>query len=40
MHWTGAPPTLSRLAFQVKVARYGVVGAEESSWGQVKQLYR
>ncbi len=38
--WTGAAPTQSRLAFQIKVAKLSVVGAEDESWGGIKALYR
>jgi|WetSurMetagenome_2_1015567.scaffolds.fasta_scaffold06610_2 hypothetical protein len=38
--WTGAAPTQSRLAFQVKVAKLAVVGTEDESWGGIKGLYR
>jgi len=38
--WTGTPPTQSRLAFQIKVAKLAVVGTEDESWGGIKALYR
>jgi hypothetical protein len=38
--WTGAPPTQSRLAFQIKVAKLAVVGTDDESWGGIKALYR
>jgi hypothetical protein len=38
--WSGAPPTQSRLAFQIKVAKLAVVGAAAESWGGIKALYR
>jgi hypothetical protein len=38
--WTGAPPTQSRLAFQIKVAKLAVVGTEVNTWGGIKALYR
>jgi hypothetical protein len=38
--WTGAPPTQSRLAFQIKVAKLAVVGTDDESWGGMKALYR
>ena len=38
--WTGAAPTQSRLAFQIKVAKLAVVGTEDESWGGIKALYR
>ena len=40
LSWVGAPPTQSRLAFQIKVAKLAVVGVDGSSWGRVKALYR
>ncbi len=40
LSWMGDPPTNSRLAFQVKIARSAVIGTESSSWGEVKALYR
>jgi hypothetical protein len=40
LSWSGAAPTQSRLAFQIKVARQNVVGNEKSSWGDLKDLYR
>lgn len=36
--WTGTAPTQSRLAFQVKVGKLGVVSSEESSWGRIKLI--
>lgn len=36
--WTGAPPTQSRLAFQVKVGKSAIVGTEEAAWGRIKML--
>ncbi len=38
--WTGAAPTQSRLAFQIKVAKLAVVGTADESWGGIKALYR
>lgn len=38
--WTGTPPTQSRLAFQIKVAKLAVVGAEGNTWGGIKARYR
>jgi hypothetical protein len=38
--WTGAHPTQSRLAFQIKVAKLAVVGTGNESWGGIKTLYR
>lgn len=38
--WSATPPTQSNLAFQIKVAELGIVGAEESTWGGIKALYR
>lgn len=35
--WTGAAPTQSRLAFQIKVGKLGIVSTEESSWGRIKK---
>jgi hypothetical protein len=40
LSWTGAPPTQSRLAFQIKVAKLAVIGVDGSSWGGIKSLYR
>jgi len=36
--WTGAPPTQSRLAFQIKVGKSAIVATEESTWGHIKRL--
>jgi hypothetical protein len=36
--WTGAPPTHSSLAFQVKVARSAIIGTESTSWGAIKLM--
>ena len=38
--WAGSPPSQSRLAFQIKVAKLAVVGAEASTWGGIKARYR
>jgi hypothetical protein len=38
--WTGAPPTQSRLAFQIKVGQSTVVGVAPATWGRIKSLYR
>jgi hypothetical protein len=38
LSWTGTAPTQSRLAFQVKVGKLGIVSTEESSWGRVKKM--
>jgi hypothetical protein len=40
LSWTGSPPTQSRLAFQIKVAKLAEVGVEGSTWGGIKSLYR
>ena len=40
LSWTGAPPTQSRLAFQIKVAKLAQVGVEGTTWGGIKSLYR
>lgn len=40
LSWTGTPPTQSRLAFQIKVARSTIIGTEPSSWGAIKNLQR
>jgi hypothetical protein len=40
MSWTGARPTQSRLAFQIKVGKLQPVETEETTWGEVKALYR
>jgi hypothetical protein len=37
--WTGDPPTQSRLAFQVKVARSALIETESYTWGKIKDLY-
>ena len=38
LSWEGAPPTQSRLAFQVKVGKLGMVAGEDFSWGSIKNL--
>jgi hypothetical protein len=38
--WSDAPPTQSRLAFQIKVGKAGVVGVAPETWGRIKSLYR
>ncbi len=38
--WTGTPPTQSRLAFQIKVGKLGVIANEDFSWGAIKSLDR
>jgi hypothetical protein len=40
MTWTGAPPTESRLSFQVKVGKIEPVPVEELTWAKLKSLYR
>jgi hypothetical protein len=40
LSWVGAPPTQSRLAFQIKVAKLSVIGVENDTWGGIKALYR
>jgi len=40
LSWTGAPPTQSRLAFQIKVAKLSVIGVDNDTWGGIKALYR
>jgi hypothetical protein len=40
LSWTGAPPTQSRLAFQIKVARSAVIQTEPASWGDIKKRQR
>jgi hypothetical protein len=40
LSWTGTPPSQSRLAFQVKVARSAVIGTEPASWGGIKKLQK
>lgn len=37
--WVGAPPTQSRLAFQIKVGSPAPVPVESTTWGRVKRLY-
>jgi len=39
MSWTGARPTQSRLAFQIKVGQSKTVELEEASWGELKSIY-
>lgn len=39
MSWTGAMPSQSRLAFQIKVGKLQTVGTEETTWSRVKSLY-
>ena len=38
LSWEGIPPTQSRLAFQVKVGKLGIVAGEDFSWGAIKSL--
>jgi hypothetical protein len=38
--WTGAPPSQSRLAFQIKVAKLSIIGVENDTWGGIKALFR
>jgi hypothetical protein len=38
LSWTGAAPTQSRLAFQVKIGKLGIVSTEESSWSGIKNI--
>ena len=40
LSWTGTPPTQSRLAFQIKVAKLAQVGVEHATWGAVKSLFK
>lgn len=40
LSWTGEPPTHSRLAFQVKVAKLGKIGVQKESWGAIKRICR
>ena len=37
--WTGAAPTQSRLAFQIKIGNAPTVPAEKSTWGKIKGIY-
>lgn len=37
--WTSAPPTQSRLAFQIKIGNAPTVPAEKSTWGNIKGMY-
>jgi len=39
LSWTGSPPTQSRLAFQIKVAKLAQVGVEGKTWGGIKALF-
>jgi hypothetical protein len=38
--WSGTPPTQSRLAFQIKIGDAPTVPVDESTWGQIKSLFR
>jgi len=38
LSWEGTAPTQSRLAFQVKVGKIGIVAGEDFSWGAIKNL--
>ncbi len=38
--WTGNPPSQSRLAFQIKVAKLLQVGADGKTWGGIKALFQ
>lgn len=38
LSWEGTAPTQSRLAFQVKVGKLGIVAGEDFSWGAIKNL--
>ncbi len=40
MTWVGSPPTQSRLAFQIKVGKPYTVPVEETTWGNVKNLFK
>lgn len=40
LSWTGDPPSHSRLAFQVKIGKLGLVGIESGTWGGIKMLAR
>jgi hypothetical protein len=40
LSWGAAPPTQSRLAFQIKVGNAPTVPAEENTWGHIKGLYQ
>jgi hypothetical protein len=40
LFWSGTPPTHSRLAFQVKIGKLGIVSTEESTWSRIKRLHR
>jgi len=40
LSWDAAPPLNSALAFQIFAANMLVVGNEDQSWGQVKNLFR
>jgi hypothetical protein len=39
LSWTGAAPTQSRLAFQIKIAHLARIGVEGKTWGAIKALY-
>jgi hypothetical protein len=40
LSWEGQAPTLSRLAFQIKVGNAPSVPVERSTWGNIKGLYK
>jgi hypothetical protein len=40
LSWTGSPPSQSRLAFQIKIARLRVIGVEDNTWGGIKALFQ
>ncbi len=40
LSWSGTPPTQSRLAFQIKVAKLCTVPVEETTWGRIKKIFK
>jgi hypothetical protein len=40
LSWTGSPPTQSRLAFQIKIAKLKEIGVGDTTWGAVKALFQ
>jgi hypothetical protein len=40
LSWLGAPPTMSHLAFQIKVSHLAAVEAQSVSWAAVKSILR
>jgi len=40
LSWTGSPPSQSRLAFQIKIARLRQIAVEDNTWGGIKALFQ